>query len=77
MGEVRQSSYCIGWDKLISMFLHLGSMIGDEVVLQCIRCFLSFEWFASVDIVQRAAMEVACIASKWLYCAWEIFQLTT
>ena len=63
MGEVRQSSYCIGWDKLISMFLHLGSMIGDEVVLQCIRCFLSFEWFASVDIVLRAAMEVACIAS--------------
>jgi len=55
------------------MFLHLGSTIGDEVVLQCIRCFLSFEWFASVDIVQRAAMEVACIASKLTVLCMGIF----
>ena len=73
MGEVGQSSYCICWDKLISMFLHTWSIKGEEVVGQYMRCFSSSGQFASVDIVHWAAMEVAYIASKLTVLCMGIF----
>ena len=73
MGEVEQSSYCICWDKLISMFLHKWSIKGEEVVGQFMRCFSSLGRFASVDIVRWAAVEVERIASKLAILCMGIF----
>lgn len=64
MGEVEQSSCPISWDKLISMFLHLWIVKGEEVVLQYMRYFSSFGQFAPLQIVPWAAKEVARTASK-------------
>lgn len=64
MGGVEPSSYCMFWDKLISLCPRLWIIKGEEVLLQFIRCFLNFGWFASVVFVPLAAKEVVYIASK-------------
>lgn len=46
------------------MFLHLWIIEGEEVALQCMRCFSSFGLFASVDIVPWAAKDLVHTASK-------------
>lgn len=74
MEEVGQSCYCICWDKLINMCLHLLSTKEKEVVVQCMRCFSSLGWFASVDIASWAAMEVAHISSNLTVLYMAIFQ---
>lgn len=46
------------------MFLQLRIIKGEEVVLQCIRCFSSFGQFASPDIVPWAVKEVVRTSSQ-------------
>lgn len=46
------------------MFLQLRIIKGEEVVLQCIRCFSSFGQFASPDIVPWAVKEVVHTSSQ-------------